>query len=153
VANGMSWVALTAFLTTIVAFFGTMIYFKHASDFMTFVTVLIVFTLHINAHGLFANFLRNLFSSDGKKSGVGQIAFLSFVITNIATAFIFNTFFGYHSISEGLLIIVNPFYCLSYHRSIVVGIIGGLLWFGLGILCNIKTIINQFKVYFNKGYD
>ncbi len=153
VVNGLCWVFLISFLTTIVAFLGTMIYLKHTSDFMSFVSVLIVFTLHINAHGLFANFLRNIFSADGKKSGVGQIAFLSFVITNIATAFIFNMFFSYRGISEGFMIIVNPFFCLSYHRSVIVGIIGGFLWLGLGILCNIKTIINQFRVYFNKGYD
>jgi ABC-type transport system involved in multi-copper enzyme maturation permease subunit len=153
VANGLSWVALIVLLTTVVAFLSTIINFKHASDFMSFVTVLIVFILHINAHGLFANFLCNIFSKDGKKSGVGQIAFFSFVVVNIATAFLINMFFSYRHLSEGILMIVNPFFCLSYHRSVIVGIIGGLFWFGLGILCNIKTIINQFRVYFNKGYD
>ena len=154
VANGITWIAFMVFLTTCVAFAGTVIYYKHTGDFMYAVITLIVFTLHINAHGLVVNFVRNLFMEGSKKAGVAQIAFFTFVATNAATAFLFSSFFRFHYISEKVLCLVNPFYCLSYHRDgITLGVIGGVVWFGLGILLNIKTIVKQFSVYFNKGYD
>ena len=153
VVNGLVWIALMVTLTAAVALGGTVLFLKH-NDFMSVVVLLIIFTLHINAHGLFANFYRQIFVGDGKKAGVGQIAFFSFVLTNILSAFLLNMFFRSSRLSEGLLMFVNPFYCMSYHSDgIIVGIIGGLFWFGAGILCNIKTIIGQFRVYFNKGYD
>ena len=154
VTNGIVWVALMAVLTACVAMMGTIIHYKHSSDFMSVVTVMIIFTLHINAHGLIVNFFRNIVVGDGKKAGVGQIAFFSFVVWNIATAFLFNSFFSFGRLSEGLLMAVNPFYCFSYHRDgFIVGIIGGLFWFGLGVVCNIKNITGRFSAYFNKGSD
>ena len=154
VANGMTWIVFMVFLTTCVAFAGTIIHYKHSTDFMSVVISLIVFALHINAHGLMVNFFRNLFMEGSKKAGVAQIAFFSFVATNAATAFLFSSFFRFHYISENILCMVNPFYCLTNHREgLTLGIIGGFIWFGLGVLCNIKTILGQFSAYFNKGYD
>ena len=154
VANGLSWVVLVAVLTSCVAMMGTVIHYKHSSDFMSVVTALVIFTLHVNAHGLIVNFLRNVIVGDGKKTGIGQIAFFSFIVTNIVTTVVFNTFLGFSRASESIIVLINPFFCLSSrHDSLLVGLIGGGLWFGLGILCNIKTIIGQLSAYFNKGYD
>ena len=154
VTNGICWIMITSFLTIIASFICSIIHYKHGSDFVKFVMVMFTFLFHVNAHGLIMNFVRNTFMDGKTKQGVGQMAFTSFIIVNIVSLVVYNMFFRNSDFMENVFALICPFFAFDmYRHGSVVVIIGGIGFFILGLMLNIKNIIGQFNAYFNKGYD
>ena len=153
-ANGLCWVAIMTVLTMFVAFLGTIVHFKTSSDFSYLIISLTNFLLHATAYGLIVSFIRKAFIDKNYKTGVTQVAVTSFFLVNIISGIGFNIFFRYGSdLMEKLIVLINPFMALGLgRREIGFALIGGGFWFILGVVVNLKTLIWQFKTYFNKGY-
>ena len=156
VINGFTWNLFVGMLTLIVVIVGDLIYKPgYYSDRVYILCIFITQLLHANAHGFLASFIRKNILKANNRKGNFNFALASYIITGIVTTIGYSMFDGRGNPIGMVCGLINPFYVfISGHRGeglVPLGI--SVFLFCIAALLNIKSIIEQFSSYFNKGYD
>ena len=156
VVNGFTWNVFVAILTLMVVIVGDITHkIGYHSDREFILCVFITQFLHANAHGFFASFIRKNILKASNRKGNFNFALASYIITGVVATIVYNMFDGRRNPIGIVCGLINPFFIFTYgtRGEGLLPLIAAVILFGIAVLLNIKSIIEQLTSYFNKGAE